>query len=163
MCFLLALKAEASHLGTRTSDALEAIREAEALVERSGERWWCAELHRLRGVFLTALGADETHIEARCESTVEMGVEEQSLTADDQLFVLTQAGSARVASQSAVLFSFWCRQQKTTGIEIRFDPHRTNMLQLALPSHVPSHVIRRRFEYQIQGSFGRSEETGLRN
>jgi hypothetical protein len=76
MCFLLALKAEALHLGTRTSDTLEAIREAEALVERSGERWWCAELHRLRGVFLTALGADETHIEARWESTVEMGVEE---------------------------------------------------------------------------------------
>jgi hypothetical protein len=41
--FLLALKAEALHLGGRTAEALEAVREAEALVERSGERSWCAE------------------------------------------------------------------------------------------------------------------------
>jgi predicted ATPase len=34
--FLLALKAEALNLGSRTSEALEAVREAEALVERSG-------------------------------------------------------------------------------------------------------------------------------
>ena len=53
--YYLALKAEALHLAERTSDALEAIREAEALVEKSEERWWSAELHRLRGVFLTAL------------------------------------------------------------------------------------------------------------
>jgi hypothetical protein len=57
-----ALKAEALHLGGRTYEALEVVREAEALVERSGERSWCAELHRLRGVFLTAIGADETQI-----------------------------------------------------------------------------------------------------
>ena len=36
--FYLALKAEALHLADRTSEALEAIEEAEALVERSGER-----------------------------------------------------------------------------------------------------------------------------
>ena len=35
-----------------------------AWVERSGERWWCAELQRLRGVFLTAMDADEAQIEA---------------------------------------------------------------------------------------------------
>lgn len=62
--YWLALKAEALHLAERTSEALEAIKEAEALVESSGERWWCAELHRLRGVFLAALGVDETQIEA---------------------------------------------------------------------------------------------------
>src|ERR1700738_3110969 len=57
-------------------------------------------------------------------------------------------------------------------IEIRFDPHRTNTLQLALPSH----VTRRRFEYQMQVALGgivalatrrcvlvASGETGLRN
>ena len=36
----LALKAEALHLADRTSEALEAIREAEALAERREERWW---------------------------------------------------------------------------------------------------------------------------
>ena len=38
--------------------------EAEALAERFEERNFCAELHRLRAVFLTAIGADETQIEA---------------------------------------------------------------------------------------------------
>jgi len=58
------MKAEALHLADRTSEALEAIKEAEALVERFEERFWCAELHRLRGVFLATLGAEETQIEA---------------------------------------------------------------------------------------------------
>ena len=67
--FFLALKAEALHLADRTSEALEAISEAETAAERFEEREWCAELHRLRGVFLTAMGADETQIEASfCDS-----------------------------------------------------------------------------------------------
>jgi predicted ATPase len=67
--YLLALKAEALHLADRTSEALKAIREAEALAEEREERWWSAESHRLRSVFLTALGADETQIEASfCEA-----------------------------------------------------------------------------------------------
>ena len=67
--YFLALKAEVLHLAGRTSESLEAIREAEALGERSEERWWSAEQHRLRGVFLAALGAEETQIEASfCEA-----------------------------------------------------------------------------------------------
>src|SRR4029077_7140048 len=67
--YFLALKAEALHLANRTAEALEAIREAEAMAERSEGRWWCAELHRLRGVFLAAMGADEPQIEASfCEA-----------------------------------------------------------------------------------------------
>ena len=68
--YFLGLKAEALHLGGRASEALEAIREAEVLAEKSEERWWCAELHRLRGVFLATSGADEAQIEASfCEAT----------------------------------------------------------------------------------------------
>jgi hypothetical protein len=78
--FLLALKAEALHLGSRTCGALEAIREAEALVERSGERWWCAELYRLRGVFLANLGADETQIEASFCSAIKTAKEQNSVS-----------------------------------------------------------------------------------
>jgi hypothetical protein len=59
MPYYLTLKGEALHLMDRTSQALEAIREAEALVESSEERWWNAELHRLRGVLLAAIGGDE--------------------------------------------------------------------------------------------------------
>src|SRR5262249_3365914 len=62
--YYLALKAEGLHLAGRSSEALEAISEAEALAERSEERWWSAELDRLRGVFLATLGAEETQIEA---------------------------------------------------------------------------------------------------
>ena len=62
--FDLALKAEALYLANRAGEALEVIKEAEALAERSEERWWCAELHRLRGVFLATIGADEAKIEA---------------------------------------------------------------------------------------------------
>ncbi|MBV8226803.1 MAG: hypothetical protein JO232_16615 [Verrucomicrobia bacterium] len=69
LTYYLGLKAEALHMAGRTSEALEAIKVAEALAERSEERWWCAELGRLRAVFLAALGAEETQIEdSFCEA-----------------------------------------------------------------------------------------------
>jgi hypothetical protein len=64
MPLLLALKAESLYLADRTSAALEAIAEAEGVIERFKNRYCCAELHRLRGVFLAAIGAEETQIEA---------------------------------------------------------------------------------------------------
>ena len=60
----LARKAEALYLADRTCEALQAINEAEALAERFENRYWCAELHRLCGVFLATMGSDETQIEA---------------------------------------------------------------------------------------------------
>ena len=78
--YFLALKAEALHLADRTSEALGAIREAEALVERSEERWWSAELHRLRGVFLAAIGADETQIEASFSAAISTAQEQKSVS-----------------------------------------------------------------------------------
>ena len=66
--YALSIKAEVLHLADRASEALEILREAEALAETREERWWWAELHRLRGV-LTAIGAEETEIEASfCEA-----------------------------------------------------------------------------------------------
>jgi serine/threonine protein kinase/predicted ATPase len=78
--FLLALKAEALHLGGRTSEALEAIREAEALAERSEERWWGAELHRLHGVLLTDIGADESQIEGSFCQAIKLAREQESIS-----------------------------------------------------------------------------------
>jgi len=78
--YLLALKAEALHLADRTSEALKAIREAEALAERFENRYWSAELHRLRGVFLTALGADETQIEASFQAAISTAKEQKSVS-----------------------------------------------------------------------------------
>ena len=77
---MLALKAEALFLADCTSEALETLREAEALVERFAERYWCAELHRLRGVFLTAMGADEAQIEASFSEAVRIAKEQKSIS-----------------------------------------------------------------------------------
>jgi predicted ATPase len=78
--YYLALKAEGLHLAGRSSEALEAISEAEALAERSEERWWSAELHRLRGVFLTAIGAAESQIEASFCAAVKTAKEQGSVS-----------------------------------------------------------------------------------
>jgi predicted ATPase len=78
--FFLALKAEALHLADRTSEALEAIREAQALAERSEERWWSAELYRLRAVFLAALCADEAQIEASFCAAIRTAKEQKSVS-----------------------------------------------------------------------------------
>jgi serine/threonine protein kinase/predicted ATPase len=78
--YLLALKAEALHLADRTSEALEAIREAEALAEEREERWWCAEMHRLEGVLLATLGAEETQIEASFCAAIRIAKEQKSVS-----------------------------------------------------------------------------------
>ena len=80
MPYWLALKAEALHLADRTSEALEAISEAEALAERFEQRCCCAELHRLRGVFLAAMGADETQIEASFCAAIRTAKEQKSIS-----------------------------------------------------------------------------------
>jgi predicted ATPase len=78
--YYLGLKAEALHLTDRTPEALEAISEALGMAERSGERWWCAELHRLRGVFLAAIGADETEIESTFCEAISTAREQKSIS-----------------------------------------------------------------------------------
>jgi tetratricopeptide (TPR) repeat protein len=80
MPFFLALKAEALYLVDRTSEALEAIKEAERLAETSRERWWCAELHRLRGMFLAAMGAEEAQIEASFCEAIRIAKEQKSVS-----------------------------------------------------------------------------------
>jgi adenylate cyclase len=78
--FLLALKAEALHLANHTTEALEVVGEAEALAERSEERWWCAELRRLNGVFLAAIGAEENQIEASFCGAIRIAKEQKSVS-----------------------------------------------------------------------------------
>ena len=63
-----------------TSEALEAIGEAEALGEKSGARYWFAELHRLRSVFLTAIGAEESKIEASFGEAIRIAKEQKSVS-----------------------------------------------------------------------------------
>ena len=78
--FWLELKAEALYLANRTSEALEAINEAEILAERFENRRFYAPLHRLRGVLLAAMGADEALIEASFCEAIRIAKEQKSVS-----------------------------------------------------------------------------------
>ena len=78
--YYLALKAEALYLADRTSAALEALNEAEALAERFAQSFWSAELHRLRGVFLATMGAEETQIEASFQAAIRIAKQQKSVS-----------------------------------------------------------------------------------
>jgi serine/threonine protein kinase/predicted ATPase len=80
MPIFLARKAEALYLAGRTSEALEAISEAETVAERFEQRHFCAELHRLRGVFLAAMGAEGTQIEASFCEAISIAKEQKSVS-----------------------------------------------------------------------------------
>src|SRR5262249_49019053 len=78
--FYLGVKAEVFYHADRASEALDAMDEAEALAETFEVRWWSAELHRLRGVFLAAMGADETQIEASFQAAISTAKEQKSFS-----------------------------------------------------------------------------------
>ena len=75
---------------------LEAIEEA-LLAERSGMRSWSAELYRLRAVFLAALGADETQIEASFCEAIRIAKEQKSIALEKR----AEATCAEYRSQKA--------------------------------------------------------------
>jgi hypothetical protein len=68
------------YLAGRTSEALEALSEVEALAERFEQSFWCAELHRLRGVCLAAMGAGEAQIEASFGEAIRIAKEQKSIS-----------------------------------------------------------------------------------
>jgi tetratricopeptide (TPR) repeat protein len=76
----LTLKAEALYLTDRSAEALEAINEAEALAERIELRGMFSRLHRLRGVFLATVGAEETQIEASFCEAIKIAREQKSVS-----------------------------------------------------------------------------------
>jgi adenylate cyclase len=80
MPLFLALKAEALYLADRAPEAIEAIAEAELLIERFEERRWWAELHRLRGVFLAAIGSAEPQIEASFCKAISTAKQQKSVS-----------------------------------------------------------------------------------
>jgi predicted ATPase len=93
--YAMAVKAEALHLADRTPEALAAITEAEALVERSEERWWSAELYRLRAVFLEAMGADGIQIEVEFREAIRTAKHQKSIS----LMKRAEASYAEYCSQ----------------------------------------------------------------
>ena len=80
MPYWLSLKAEVLHFADRTSEALAAINEATALIQRSEERWWRAELYRLRGLLLASLDADRRDIEAAFLEAITTARQQKSIS-----------------------------------------------------------------------------------
>ena len=99
--YLLSLKAEALHLADRTVEALEAIKEAEKVVEISEAHWWDAELHRLRGVFLAAIGGDESQIEASFSEAIRIAKEQKSVSLEKRAEATYAEYRRQKASRSA--------------------------------------------------------------
>jgi class 3 adenylate cyclase/predicted ATPase len=75
----LSLLAEAQGLVGQTEAALAALTEALALADTTGECWWSAELHRLRGELLVKFaGADMDHAESSFRHALEIARRQQA-------------------------------------------------------------------------------------
>jgi hypothetical protein len=96
----LALKAEALHLANRTFEALQSTNEAKAVAERFEQRWYLSELHRLRGVFLAAIGTNETEIETSFLTAIRTAQEQKSFS---------------LAKRSDVSYKEYLRQKRGTS------------------------------------------------
>jgi predicted ATPase len=80
LSYYLSLEAETFHLADRTLEAFDAINEAERLAEKFEDRISRAILHRLRGVFLASMGADETQVEASFCAALRIAREQNSIS-----------------------------------------------------------------------------------
>ena len=103
MPYFLGLKAEALYFADRTREALEAIEEAESLADRYEQRFHCAELHRLRGVCLAAIGGEESQNEALFQEAIRIAREQKSVS---------------LAKRAGATYAEY-RRQKTSGSEGR--------------------------------------------
>ncbi|MBV8970544.1 MAG: protein kinase [Verrucomicrobia bacterium] len=80
MPYYFGLKAEAFYYADRPFEACKAVCEAQKMIERCEDRWWFAELHRLHGVFLTAMGGDQTQIEVSFCEAIRIAKEQKSVS-----------------------------------------------------------------------------------
>jgi tetratricopeptide (TPR) repeat protein len=91
------LKAQALYLANRTPEALEVIREADALVEKYEVYHMRSALYRFRGVFLATLGADEAQVEASLCEAIRIAKEQKSVSLEKR----AQATHAEYRRQKA--------------------------------------------------------------
>ena len=78
--YYLSLKAQALYLANRTPEALEVVKEADALVEKNEDYNMRSRLQLLRGVFLATIGADEPKIEASFCGAIRIAKEQKSVS-----------------------------------------------------------------------------------
>ena len=77
----------------RIAEALEAIIEAGAMAERSGDRYWCAVLHRLRAVFLAAVGAEASQIDAWFSEAIRIAKKQKSVSLEKRADAILDSAS----------------------------------------------------------------------
>jgi tetratricopeptide (TPR) repeat protein len=77
--YYLVLRAEALYMADRTNEALETIKEAELLAKKFEGRAFAALLLRLRGIFLTAIGAEEIQIESSFSEAIRVAKEQKAV------------------------------------------------------------------------------------
>ena len=70
--------AEAFGKAGHTEEALAILAEGLAAVDRTGEHWWEAELHRLKGELMLMQGADETETEVCFHQAIEVARRQQA-------------------------------------------------------------------------------------
>jgi tetratricopeptide (TPR) repeat protein len=82
LAYYLFLKAQALYLANRTPEALEAIKEADALTEKYEAYHMRSGLYWLRAVFLAAMGAEEAQIEASFQKAIRFAKEMKSVSSE---------------------------------------------------------------------------------
>jgi predicted ATPase len=76
--FFLAMLAEAYEKGGEAEEGLNALAEALALVDKTGERWWEAELHRLKGELLLRRASPTEEVEACFHQALDIARRQQA-------------------------------------------------------------------------------------
>ncbi len=76
--YYLYLLAEAYGKGGQLDEGLEVLDEAQAMVERNEERFWQAELYRLRSKLLLAKGLSAIEVEAWLHQAIEIAQQQQT-------------------------------------------------------------------------------------
>jgi predicted ATPase len=77
--YFLALLAEAYGRGGQAEEGLSVLDEALAAVQKTGERWWEAELYRLKGELILAASAeDSAEAEAYFQHAIDIARRQQA-------------------------------------------------------------------------------------
>jgi predicted ATPase len=121
MPIFLARKAEALHLAGRTSEALEAISEAETVAERFEQRYFCAELQRFRGVFLAAVGSEGTQIEASFCAAIKIAREQKSISLEkraEESYAEYRRQKANASGERGFRLSLCCCQKGNAQTQV---------------------------------------------
>ena len=126
--YLCTLLAEVSaHLG-HTEDGLQALAEAHTLVEQHEERWWEAEIYRLRGVLLLRqTGTPQAEAETWLQRALDVARRQEAKSSRRRLPPEAER------RQLTVMF---CDLADSTALSSQLDPEDLARGDARLPGHL---------------------------